>query len=83
MGWTPPGVWLKSVEVHLARLCKDRSEGSARRSLGRPYYFRVAQEELMQLKIGDLVVHPAFGIGHIVEVEEKLGKKPGLSHPAF
>jgi RNA polymerase-interacting CarD/CdnL/TRCF family regulator len=26
----------------------------------------------MQLKIGDLVVHPAFGIGHIVEIEEKL-----------
>ena len=25
----------------------------------------------MQLKIGDLVVHPAFGIGHIVEIEEK------------
>ena len=26
----------------------------------------------MQLKIGDLVVHPAFGIGHIVEITEKL-----------
>lgn len=26
----------------------------------------------MQLKIGDFVVHPAFGIGHIVEIEEKL-----------
>ena len=26
----------------------------------------------MQLKIGDLVVHPAFGIGHIVKIEEKL-----------
>ena len=26
----------------------------------------------MQLKIGDLVIHPAFGIGHIVEIEEKL-----------
>jgi len=25
----------------------------------------------MQLKIGDLVVHPAFGIGHIENVEEK------------
>jgi RNA polymerase-interacting CarD/CdnL/TRCF family regulator len=25
----------------------------------------------MQLNIGDLVVHPAFGIGHIVEIEEK------------
>jgi RNA polymerase-interacting CarD/CdnL/TRCF family regulator len=25
----------------------------------------------MQLKIGDLVVHHAFGIGHIVEIEEK------------
>jgi len=25
----------------------------------------------MQLKIDDLVVHPAFGIGHIVEIEEK------------
>jgi RNA polymerase-interacting CarD/CdnL/TRCF family regulator len=25
----------------------------------------------MQFKIGDLVVHPAFGIGHIVEIEEK------------
>lgn len=25
----------------------------------------------MQLKIGDLVVHPAFGIGHIVEIEKK------------
>jgi RNA polymerase-interacting CarD/CdnL/TRCF family regulator len=26
----------------------------------------------MQLEIGDLVVHPAFGIGHIVKIEEKL-----------
>jgi RNA polymerase-interacting CarD/CdnL/TRCF family regulator len=26
----------------------------------------------MQLKIGDLVIHPAFGIGHIIEIEEKL-----------
>jgi RNA polymerase-interacting CarD/CdnL/TRCF family regulator len=25
----------------------------------------------MQLKIGDLIVHPAFGVGHIVEIEEK------------
>jgi len=25
----------------------------------------------MQLKIGDLVVHPAFGLGHIVEIEQK------------
>lgn len=25
----------------------------------------------MQLKIGDQVVHPAFGIGHIVELEQK------------
>ncbi len=25
----------------------------------------------MQLNIGDLVVHPAFGLGHIVEIEEK------------
>jgi RNA polymerase-interacting CarD/CdnL/TRCF family regulator len=25
----------------------------------------------MQFKIGDLVVHPAFGIGHIVDVEDK------------
>ncbi|HMQ51572.1 MAG TPA: CarD family transcriptional regulator [Anaerolineae bacterium] len=25
----------------------------------------------MQLKIGDLVVHPAFGMGHIVDIEEK------------
>jgi RNA polymerase-interacting CarD/CdnL/TRCF family regulator len=25
----------------------------------------------MQLKIGDLVIHPAFGIGHIAEIEEK------------
>lgn len=25
----------------------------------------------MQLKIGDHVVHPAFGIGHIVEIEDK------------
>jgi RNA polymerase-interacting CarD/CdnL/TRCF family regulator len=25
----------------------------------------------MQLKIGDLVVHPAFGIGHIVEIEKR------------
>jgi RNA polymerase-interacting CarD/CdnL/TRCF family regulator len=29
------------------------------------------KEDLMQLKIGDSVVHPAFGIGHIVEIEEK------------
>ena len=25
----------------------------------------------MQLKIGDLVVHPAFGLGYIVEIEER------------
>ncbi|MBI1881605.1 MAG: hypothetical protein HYR94_25775 [Chloroflexi bacterium] len=25
----------------------------------------------MQLNIGDLVVHPAFGIGQLVEIEEK------------
>jgi RNA polymerase-interacting CarD/CdnL/TRCF family regulator len=25
----------------------------------------------MQFKIGDLVIHPAFGIGHITEIEEK------------
>jgi RNA polymerase-interacting CarD/CdnL/TRCF family regulator len=25
----------------------------------------------MQLKVGDLVVHPAFGVGHIVKIEEK------------
>lgn len=25
----------------------------------------------MQLKLGDLVVHPAFGLGHIVEIEKK------------
>jgi CarD family transcriptional regulator len=25
----------------------------------------------MEFKIGDLVVHPAFGIGHIVAIEEK------------
>ena len=37
-----------------------------------PINFRVDQEDLRQLKIGDLVVHPAFGIGHIVEIEEKL-----------
>src|SRR5512138_447258 len=29
------------------------------------------KEALMPFKIGDLVVHPAFGIGHIDAVEEK------------
>jgi len=31
----------------------------------------------MPLKIGDLVVHPAFGIGHIAAVEEKQFSKTG------
>ena len=31
----------------------------------------------MQLKIGDLVVHPAYGIGHIVEIEEKRFSEQG------
>jgi RNA polymerase-interacting CarD/CdnL/TRCF family regulator len=31
----------------------------------------------MQLKIGDLVVHPAFGIGHIAAIEEKQFSKTG------
>ncbi len=29
------------------------------------------KESLTQFKIGGLVVHPAFGTGHIVEIEEK------------
>jgi RNA polymerase-interacting CarD/CdnL/TRCF family regulator len=29
------------------------------------------KEDLMPFKIGDLVVHPAFGLGHISELEEK------------
>lgn len=33
----------------------------------------------MQLKIGDLVVHPAFGIGHIAEIEEKQFSKKGAT----
>ena len=32
----------------------------------------------MQLKIGDLVVHPAFGLGYIVELEEKQFYQEGL-----
>ena len=36
----------------------------------------------MQLKIGDLVVHPAFGMGHIVELEEKQFYQEGL-HPYY
>lgn len=32
----------------------------------------------MQLKIGDLVVHPAFGIGHIAAIEEKQFSKKGV-----
>lgn len=36
--------------------------------------------DLMQLKIGDLVVHPIYGIGHIDKVEERqfFEKKPCL-----
>lgn len=29
----------------------------------------------MQFKIGDHVVHPAFGTGHIVKIEEKLSEQ--------
>ena len=36
----------------------------------------------MQLKIGELVVHPAFGIGRIVELEEKQFYQEGL-HPYY
>jgi RNA polymerase-interacting CarD/CdnL/TRCF family regulator len=32
----------------------------------------------VQLKIGDLVVHPAFGLGHLVELEEKQFYQEGL-----
>jgi CarD family transcriptional regulator len=34
----------------------------------------------MQLKIGDLVVHPAFGIGNIVEIEEKQFSEKEAAH---
>jgi RNA polymerase-interacting CarD/CdnL/TRCF family regulator len=34
----------------------------------------------MQLKIGDLVVHPAFGIGHIAEIEEIQFSKKEAAH---
>jgi RNA polymerase-interacting CarD/CdnL/TRCF family regulator len=34
----------------------------------------------MQLKIGNLVVHPAFGIGHIAAIEEKQFSKTGVAH---
>ena len=34
----------------------------------------------MQLKIGDLVVHPAFGLGHIAEVEEMQFSKKEAAH---
>lgn len=33
----------------------------------------------MQLKIGDVVVHPAFGIGHIVEIEKKQFSKKAVT----
>jgi CarD family transcriptional regulator len=36
------------------------------------------KETLMPFKIGDQVVHPAFGIGHIVELEEKQFHQEGL-----
>lgn len=32
----------------------------------------------MLFKIGDLVIHPAFGIGHIVEIEEKQFYQAGM-----
>ncbi len=32
----------------------------------------------MQLNIGDQVVHPAFGIGHLVEIEEKQFSEEGV-----
>jgi CarD family transcriptional regulator len=35
------------------------------------------QKDLMQLKIDDLVVHPAFGIGHIIQIEEKKFSEKG------
>lgn len=35
------------------------------------FSMEVKSENIMPLKIGDLVVHPTFGIGHIVEIEEK------------
>jgi CarD family transcriptional regulator len=34
----------------------------------------------MQLKIGDPVVHPAFGIGNVVEIEEKQFSKNEAAH---
>jgi len=33
----------------------------------------------MQFKVGDVVVHPAYGIGHIVKIEEKLFSKKGTA----
>lgn len=36
----------------------------------------------MQFKIGDLVVHPAFGIGHIAALEEKQFHQEG-AHPYY
>ena len=32
----------------------------------------------MQLKIGDFVVHPAFGLGHLVEIKEKQLSEEGV-----
>jgi CarD family transcriptional regulator len=47
--------------------------------LGTRQYSRI-KEDLMQLKIGDFVVHPIYGIGHIDKVEERQfsEKKPCL-----
>ena len=33
----------------------------------------------MQFKIGDVVVHPAYGIGHIVKIEEKQFSKKSVA----
>lgn len=36
------------------------------------------KEDIVQLKIGDMIVHPAFGIGHIMEIEEKQFSEQGV-----
>jgi CarD family transcriptional regulator len=41
---------------------------------------RQNKETLMQFKVGDNVVHPVYGLGHIVKIEEKQFSEIGATH---
>ena len=54
--------------------CKANTDKGISLTLPSNQYFAdilQRKENLMQFKIGTLVVHPAYGIGHIVKIEEK------------